>query len=85
MKNTGYEVQITGVPVYTRDVRIDLSLALSHTSNEIVDMGGTDNLTGRHQPVPSGGISGGRVLREEGPERGSRCERPADQHHVRRG
>ncbi len=44
VKNTGYELQITGVPVYTPDVRVDLSLAFSHTNNEILDMGGTNNL-----------------------------------------
>lgn len=43
--NQGWELQLSATPVSTRDVKVDLAFSLSHTRNEITDMGGVGDIT----------------------------------------
>ncbi|MBL8989558.1 MAG: SusC/RagA family TonB-linked outer membrane protein [Gemmatimonadetes bacterium] len=44
--NRGWELQLNGTPISKRNLKMDLSFSLSHTRNEITDMGGVGDITG---------------------------------------
>jgi TonB-linked SusC/RagA family outer membrane protein len=44
--NRGWELQLNNTPISKRNLKVDLSFALSHTRNEITDMGGVGDITG---------------------------------------
>jgi TonB-linked SusC/RagA family outer membrane protein len=44
--NRGWELQLNNTPVSKRNLKVDLTFSLSHTRNEITDMGGVGDITG---------------------------------------
>jgi outer membrane receptor protein involved in Fe transport len=44
ISNKGIELQVTGTPVSRQNLKVDLSLSVSHTVNKILDMGGVSDL-----------------------------------------
>ncbi|MGE0555919.1 MAG: SusC/RagA family TonB-linked outer membrane protein, partial [Gemmatimonadales bacterium] len=66
VKNTGFEVQLRGVPVASRNVRWDLGLSVAKNDNVVTDMGGLPPLFFTTQEVREGfpvyGFFGKEVL-----------------------